>query len=100
MNNLSVKTRKRLHHLLLSAIKIQNRLNGYRLSILGDERCQTRKPLIYAITHIGKADIEIASEVIKQHFYLLSRDFEKEVFAFMNRLMPYWENVFLTWGLK
>ena len=76
VNNLSVKTRKRLHPLLLSVIKIRNRLNGYQLRVLGDERSQTKQPIIYAVTHIGKADIEMASEVIKQHFYLLCGDFE------------------------
>lgn len=44
-------------------------------------RCQRRdyrekRPIIFAVTHVGKFDIEVISEAVKDHYYLLSRDFE------------------------
>lgn len=76
LNNLNIKTRRRLYPLLISVIKFRNRLNGYQLKVIGDERSETIRPIIYAVTHIGKADIEVVSEVIGKHFFLLSGDFE------------------------
>ena len=76
INNLSLDTRIKLHPLLLSLIKLSNRANGYKLKVLNDKRTKTNRPIIYAVTHIGKADIEVVSEVIKDHFYLLCGDFE------------------------
>lgn len=68
--------RKALHPLLLAIIKLRNRMNGFKVEVIGDESTKTYKPKIFCITHIGKYDIEIVSEVIKKHYYLLSGDFE------------------------
>lgn len=76
INNLSLKTRKRAYPFLISVIRLRNRLNGYRHTVLGDNRERTSKPKIFAITHICKADIEVVSTVLKEHYYLLSGDFE------------------------
>ncbi len=75
-NNLSLEVRRRIHPFLLSVIKLRNRLNGYRQTIIGDNREKTNKSKIFAVTHICKADIEIVSEALKEHYYLLSGDFE------------------------
>ena len=32
--------------------------------------------MIFAVTHVGKFDIEVVSEAIRDHYYLLSGDFE------------------------
>lgn len=76
INSLSLETRKKMHKLLLSILKIMNRMNGYKLNVLDDNRNNTERPKIFAATHISKADIEAVSEVIKEHYYLLSGDFE------------------------
>lgn len=76
MNNLSLSTRKKLHPFLLAVIKLRNRFNGYHHTVIGDEREETNRPKIFAITHIGKADIEVVSEALKEHYYLLCGDFE------------------------
>ena len=36
----------------------------------------TKRPIIFCITHIGKVDIEISAQILKKHFYLLSGDFD------------------------
>ena len=76
VSRLSHKQRLLLHPLLLKIIKFRNKQAGFEIKTLYDKREKTDKPIIFAITHIGKFDIEVASEVIKDHYYLLSGDFE------------------------
>lgn len=76
LNKLSPKARKRIHPILLSVIRLRNWINGYRQTMIGDDREKTNKPKIFAVTHICKEDIEIVSGAIKEHYYLLSGDFE------------------------
>lgn len=76
VSRLTHKQRLLLHPLLLAIIKYRNRAAGFSVETLYDKRTPTDKPIIFAITHIGKFDIEIASEVVKDHYYLLSGDFE------------------------
>lgn len=74
---LSYKTRKRIHPFLLQIIKLSNRSHGFRIIRIGNKyRTRKRKSTIFAVTHIGKFDIEVVSEAIKSHYYLLSGDFE------------------------
>ncbi|MGI6329945.1 MAG: 1-acyl-sn-glycerol-3-phosphate acyltransferase [Bacilli bacterium] len=75
-NKLSLKQRKSIHWLILNIYKIKNKLGGFQCDLLKDERTKTNRPLIFAITHVGKYDIEVVSEAIKDHYYLLSGDFE------------------------
>lgn len=74
--NISMKTRKKIYPLLYRILKVMNILNKNRLKVLADNRVNTNRPKIYAVTHIGKYDIEVISEAIKEHTYILSGDFE------------------------
>lgn len=73
---MSHKTRKRIHKLVLSIIVIKNHLSGFSYEMISDKHTAVDRPVIYAITHIGKFDIEVISEAIKDHYYLLSGDYE------------------------
>lgn len=73
---MSLKTRKKLHKLILLVYIIKNRLGGFSYELIGDKREKTDRPIIFAVTHVGKFDIEVVSEAIKQHYYLLSGDYE------------------------
>lgn len=75
-SKLSLKQRQNIHWLILNIYKIKNRLGGFTHEILKDERTNTDRPIIFAVTHVGKYDIEVVSEAIKDHYYLLSGDFE------------------------
>lgn len=75
-NQLSIRQRQILHPLLLQIYCIKNRLGGFSYEIIGDKRSKTNAPVIFAVTHVGKFDIEVVSEAIKTHYYLLSGDFE------------------------
>lgn len=73
---LSLKTRNRLHKFILLVYILKNRLGGFTHEIIKDERSKTKRPIIFAVTHVGKFDIEVVSEAIKAHYYLLSGDYE------------------------
>lgn len=75
-SKLTLKQRQDIHWLILSIYKIKNRLGGFTHEIIKDERTATDRPIIFAVTHVGKFDIEVVSEAIKDHYYLLSGDYE------------------------
>lgn len=76
LGRLSLKTRKRMHKFILPIYKIKNRIGGFSYEILNNRRTPTNRPMIFAITHVGKFDIEVVSEAIQDHYYLLSGDYE------------------------
>ena len=76
MDKLTLKQRQKLHKLILGIYKLKNRLGGFSYKLLKDEREKTNRPIIFAVSHIGKFDIEVVSEAIKDHYYLLSGDYE------------------------
>lgn len=73
---LNLSQRKKIHKFILLIYKIKNRLGGFSYKILKNQGCMAERPVIFAVTHVGKFDIEIVSEAIKEHYYLLSGDFE------------------------
>ena len=75
-NKLSLEQRKSLHKLVLSVYQTKNFLQGFKYDIIKDEREQTPRPIIFVPTHVGKYDIEVTSPAIKDHYYLLSGDYE------------------------
>ncbi|MBE5886897.1 MAG: hypothetical protein E7284_10905 [Lachnospiraceae bacterium] len=76
LGSMSLEARKKLHWLILFIYTLKNRLGGFSYEIIHDGRMKTNRPIIYAITHVGKFDIEVTSEAIKEHCYLLSGDYE------------------------
>jgi 1-acyl-sn-glycerol-3-phosphate acyltransferase len=76
LGSLSLTARKRLHKLILFVYTMKNHLGGFSYEIIGDKREKTDRPIIFAVTHVGKFDIEVISEAIKDHYYLLSGDYE------------------------
>ena len=65
-----IKWRKRIHEMMLAAIKANRVLQHQELTILHDRRINTDKPIIYACTHIGRYDIEMALESIQDTCFL------------------------------
>lgn len=65
-----IKWRKRIHKMMLAAIKMNRVLQLQKLTILHDEREDTDKTIIYAYTHIGRYDIEMALESIQDTCFL------------------------------
>ena len=71
-NRLTLEQRKRIHWLILLIYKIKNRLGNFSYEVLNDKREKTDRPIIFVISHVGKFDIEVVSEVVKDHYYLCS----------------------------
>lgn len=65
-----VKLHNVLHMMLVPAIKGLRTFGGIKLTVCGDERRTTIKPVVYACTHIGGTDIETAFEVIADPCWL------------------------------
>lgn len=76
VSKLNHKQRLMLHPIMLKIISIRNKKSGFKIRTLYDKRGNVKGPIIFAVTHIGKSDIEAISEVIKSHYYLLSGDYE------------------------
>lgn len=76
LGRLSLKTRQRLHKFIFFIFVIKNRISGFTCKVIKDEREKTERPVIFAPTHVGKFDIEVSAVGIKDHFYLLSGDYE------------------------
>ncbi|MBO5376052.1 MAG: 1-acyl-sn-glycerol-3-phosphate acyltransferase [Bacilli bacterium] len=69
------KIRDFLHPILLALMSFDRKyLKGQTLTVLKDEREETDKPVIYAITHVGMYDIQLVSEAIKDHQYTFLGD--------------------------
>lgn len=75
-SKLSLEQRKKIHKYILMIYTLKNKLGGFTHEIINDRRENTDRPIIFAVTHVGKFDIEVVSEAIKEHYYLLSGDFE------------------------
>lgn len=75
-NKLTLEQRRKIHGIILGIYKLKNRLGGFSHETINDLRSDTNRPKIFAITHVGKFDIEVVSEAIKEHYYLLSGDYE------------------------
>ena len=75
-NRLTLEQRQKIHKIILWIYKIKNKIGGFTNEVLNDKRTPTDRPIIFAVTHVGKFDIEVVSEAIKDHYYLLSGDYE------------------------
>lgn len=73
---LSLKARQRLHPLALAVYTVKNRMSGMSFEFLSRGSYPLKHPIIFAVTHVGKWDIEVVSQAIRKHAYLLSGDFE------------------------
>lgn len=68
----------KFHKVLLELMSINRRfIDKQSLKILKNESTKTEKPVIYAITHIGKYDYQIVSEAIEEHQIPFSGDPEE-----------------------
>lgn len=76
LGKISLQTRKRLHWFVLLIYIVKNHLGGLSYEILNDRHTKSNRSIIFTVTHVGKFDIEVVSEAIREHYYLLSGDYE------------------------
>lgn len=46
------------------------------MEILNDIKVSKGRPIIFAVTHIGKWDFKIVNEQIKEQFFVVAADFK------------------------
>lgn len=63
-----------LHPLLINMVKANRIMTGQTIHIIGDGRDLSKKPVIYAFTHIGVDDAQILAEAIKDHVLFFAGD--------------------------
>lgn len=74
--NLSLATMQRIHTPLKALFKTKLLFNRKTFEIIADKHTTSDRPIIFAVTHIGKFDIEMLIMAIKEHCVVLTSDFE------------------------
>lgn len=67
--------KKIIRPLLKCVLLVQRKVVGFQTEVIHRERLNSNKPVIFAVTHIGKWDIEIVNEQIPSHFHIVMSDF-------------------------
>ena len=70
-----VRFRKCIRPLLRLLLFGQRKICGFEVEVLKQIRLPKKHPIIFAVSHIGKWDIEILYEQIPYHYYLVVSDF-------------------------
>lgn len=74
-NNFYINERKKLYKYVLRPLLVaQKSLSGFKVIVDSDERVEVDRPKIFAVTHIGKYDIEIVMQALKEHTFVLLGD--------------------------
>lgn len=71
---MGIKIRKKINKLIVLLLDISTFLSGQKLEIMKDERINNDKPKIYAVTHIGRYDIEMSIRAIRENCYFVWGD--------------------------
>lgn len=59
-----MKVRKAIRPLLRGMLRVNRKLQGYQIEFVSQTQISSEKPVIFAVSHIGKLDFEIVSEII------------------------------------
>ena len=70
-----MKIRQAVRPLLRGMLWVSRKMQGYKIEIMNQTEIPQGKPIIFAVSHIGKLDFEIVSEVIKEQYFVLAADF-------------------------
>ncbi|MBQ8518835.1 MAG: 1-acyl-sn-glycerol-3-phosphate acyltransferase [Agathobacter sp.] len=70
-----ISIRKTIRPLLVFMLRIQRLFTGLKIEIISKPDFKRDKPVIYAVSHIGKWDLEIIHEVLRNHFWVVAADF-------------------------
>lgn len=67
--------RKILRPLFRSCLWAQRKINGFSVEVLSEIKPPEGRPVIFALTHIGKWDFEIVNEQIRAQSFVIASDF-------------------------
>lgn len=70
-----IKFRQTIKPLLVKALRLQRAFTGRKLELLDDKsHTESGRPIIYAVSHIGRYDLEIVCEATKKQAHILCGD--------------------------
>lgn len=69
-----IELRKKLHKLMNEIVNIEKIIENFSINIIEDESIKASKPRIYAVTHIGRFDIEAIIQAAKEAAYFVWGD--------------------------
>lgn len=70
-----IKVRKAIYPIIKKCLKVQRKLNGRDLKILGNKASIIKeRPIIYSISHIGRFDLESVCEILPTNAYMFCGD--------------------------
>lgn len=69
-----IEWRKHTHGLVIALLKVSGFLSGQKLAVIGDKRPMSGGPKIYACTHVGRYDIEMAIRLIREQVWFFMGD--------------------------
>lgn len=70
-----IKVRKAIYPIIKKCLKVQRKLNGRDLKILGNKATiPEERPIIYSISHIGRFDLESVCEILPTNAYMFCGD--------------------------
>lgn len=81
-----IKVRRLVHYRLLSVLRLRQLITGISIIVLNDKRKKTARPVIYACTHIGWNDVEVAYCALRDPSWLLLGD-PRELYRSIDGLM-------------
>ena len=71
----NIELRKKIRPVLRSVLKVQRKFNNQTVEFINKTDLISDRPIVFAVTHIGKWDFEIINEQINKHFYVIASDF-------------------------
>lgn len=74
-----------LHPLIYAGLRISHFAGGFKVTVNG-RAPRTRRPVIYAASHIGLYDVEAITHAIRKHIYFLAAD-EAEMYRTFDGLL-------------
>lgn len=77
-----ISLRKKIFPAVSFGVKLFRLSNKHTLEIVGDQRVPTKRPIIFAVTHIGKFDIERVFEACKTSCWIFNSDPETVYYNF------------------
>lgn len=69
-----IKLKKKINFVIKTLLKIDRILSKRTINLIDDKSIKTDRPKIYAVTHVGRYDIETATELAKESNFLLMGD--------------------------
>ena len=64
----NIELRKKIRPVLRSVLKVQRKFNNQTVEFINKTDLISDRPIVFAVTHIGKWDFEIINEQINKHF--------------------------------